>query len=112
MFIAHDRLGCRFPVGNVAAVKRVDITYFGLDGVDYAVVLSESDANRLRRAIGPFVAAARATGFHRPRADREQPGRIREWARERGYHPCGRGVLPFRVVQEFARAQIDRAASS
>ncbi len=38
---------------------------FGLDGAAYEIDLSNSNANALRAALEPFVAAARRTGGRR-----------------------------------------------
>jgi hypothetical protein len=89
---------------------------FGLDGVEYAIDLSEGNAHRLREALEPFVARARRAGGRKqqstPRAaaktsgDREQNQAIREWARQEGHDVSDRGRIPQSLIVRFQEAHV------
>lgn len=83
---------------------------FGLDGVSYAIDLSDKNAGELRKVLDPFLAAAsrigrthrssRAAAPVRSRRDRNQI--IRGWAAHNGYEVAGRGRIPITVVEAFS----------
>jgi hypothetical protein len=89
---------------------------FSLDGADYEIDLSESNAEDLRGILAEFVAAARRTGGRikrssgstkspaRPAADREQTKAIREWARNNGFELADRGRIPANVLTAYEEA--------
>ena len=90
---------------------------FGLDGKTYELDLSDKNAEKLRDAVAPFVAAARRAGgrAHRPggatvstgstpRGDREKTTAIRQWAREHGHKISDRGRIPRSVLEAYAKA--------
>jgi hypothetical protein len=89
---------------------------FGLDGVTYEIDLSESNAQRLRTALAPYVDAARRTGGRLKRGTRRrstrtadgEAGSIREWAEANGIEVAARGRVPSHVVESYQQA---RAAS-
>jgi hypothetical protein len=87
---------------------------FGLDGVQYEIDLSKKNAQRLREAIAPFVAAgtkvgrgginvsARGRGRGGPaRTDRDQNRAIREWAQARGIDVSDRGRIKQEIVDRY-----------
>jgi hypothetical protein len=86
---------------------------FGLDGVQYEIDLSKKNAQRLREAIAPFVAAgtkvgrggisvSRGRGRGGPaRTDRDQNRAIREWAQSRGIDVSDRGRIKQEVVDRY-----------
>jgi hypothetical protein len=64
---------------------------FGLDGAEYEIDLSTSNATAFRERLAPFTQSARKAG-RRPRsrsgrsaADRERCGDIRAWANKSGH---------------------------
>jgi hypothetical protein len=90
---------------------------FGLDGKNYEIDLSTTNAEKLRQSLENFVAAARRSGgtrrastagstgsARRPSADREQNQAIREWARKRGMNVSDRGRIPGEVVEAYHKA--------
>jgi hypothetical protein len=95
---------------------------FGLDGRAYEIDLSEANAERLRDALAPFVAAARradgSAGGRRSRgqrsspepaakparASREETAAVRSWARENGHEISERGRIPKAVVEAYRAA--------
>ncbi len=86
---------------------------FGLDGVEYEIDLSAEHAEALRRALAPFVGAARrspaagrrpARGGRRAGAGGLDTTEVREWARAQGIEVKDRGRLPAEVVARFRAA--------
>jgi hypothetical protein len=87
---------------------------FSLDGVEYAIDLSSSNADGLRKALAEFVGAARRTGGRaargakttqvRPGGDRAQNQAIREWARRNGHQVSERGRIPAELIAQFQQA--------
>ncbi len=86
---------------------------FGLDGVEYEIDLSAEHAGALRRALAPFVGAARrspaagrrpARGGRRAGAGGLDTTEVREWARAQGIEVKDRGRVPAGVVTRFRAA--------
>jgi hypothetical protein len=81
---------------------------FALDGVEYEIDLSTSNAVRLREALAPWVSGGRRIGGRarsaRRGSTRSSGGRnteIREWARTNGYTVSDRGRIPAEVKAAF-----------
>jgi Lsr2 len=86
---------------------------FGIDGKNYEIDLSKSNAGKLRDALASYVAAARRSGgrrrggsttgaaARRPSIDREQNQAIRDWARKRGMKVSDRGRIPAEVLDAY-----------
>jgi hypothetical protein len=78
-------------------------TSFALDGRDYEIDLSDANAEKLREALRPFVAAARKapTSNGRPKrvtgagtsTSSEETAAIRAWAKEHGHQVSDRGRI-------------------
>ena len=88
---------------------------FGLDGAEYEIDLSAGHAEALRRALAPFVSAARrAPGAAAGRAGRggrrpagagaADPVAVREWAKSQGIEVKDRGRVPAGLVVKFKAA--------
>ena len=88
---------------------------FGLDGAEYEIDLSAEHAEALRRALAPYVSAARRA----PGAAARRPGRggrraagagaadpvaVREWAKSQGIEVKDRGRVPAELVVKFKAA--------
>ncbi|MEV0704875.1 Lsr2 family protein [Saccharopolyspora sp. NPDC050389] len=90
---------------------------FGLDGVGYAIDLSQDNAAGLRDALTRYVSHARRTGGRKrasikpgmaaaPQApDKERNQAIRTWAREQGFQVSDRGRIPAEIVEAYDKAQ-------
>jgi hypothetical protein len=100
---------------------------FGLDGINYTIDLAEKNVGKLRKALGPYIAAGtrvgragprvgrggvptRGLGRGRPvvssaRSSREQNQAIREWAAKNGHEVSERGRIPSAVVEAFHQAR-------
>jgi hypothetical protein len=88
---------------------------FGLDGAEYEIDLSAEHAEALRRALAPFVSAARrasgaAAGRPGPGGRRAagagaaDPVAVREWAKSQGIEVKDRGRVPAELVVKFKAA--------
>jgi hypothetical protein len=91
---------------------------FGLDGTNYTIDLSESNAGKLRKALDPFINAGTRVGrggsgrgAARPAApagrsagDRDQNRAIREWAVQNGHQVSERGRIPQNVIDQYRQA--------
>jgi hypothetical protein len=83
---------------------------FGLDGAEYEIDLSTSNATAFRERLAPFTQSARKAG-RRPRsrsgrsaADRERSGDIRAWAKNQGIAVSDRGRIPASVIEQYQAA--------
>ena len=85
---------------------------FGLDGVEYEIDLSDSNAEQLRKALADFVDSARRTGGRLRRgapaggraAGSGEAALVREWALENGYELSARGRIPGHVAAAYKEA--------
>jgi hypothetical protein len=96
---------------------------FGLNDREYEIDLNESNAEKLRELLAPYIEAGRRTAGKargkagrvqvstpaaaparqgaRTVADREQTQAIREWARKRGHEVSDRGRIPVKVLDAY-----------
>lgn len=93
---------------------------FGLDGKWFEVDLNTEHGKQLRDALAPFVAAGRKVGGNNTRnitsarsymagrhgspsesANREENGKIREWATANGFTVHPRGRVPVKVLEAY-----------
>ncbi|MEV0705862.1 Lsr2 family protein [Saccharopolyspora sp. NPDC050389] len=90
---------------------------FGLDGVGYAIDLSQDNAADLRGTLTPYVEHARRVGGRKhttakavttaaPQhaASKERNQAIRAWAREQGEQVSDRGRIPTEIVEAYDKA--------
>ena len=84
---------------------------FGVDNVEYSIDVSKANADKLRKALSPYVQAARTVSRRgrrgRPRRgvrDREQIKAIRDWAKQNGYKVSDRGRIPSEVQEAYDKA--------
>jgi hypothetical protein len=88
---------------------------FSLDGRSYQIDLSDKNAGKLRKALTPFIDAARKSGgrgrgsrqsaeARRARSSREDTAAIRQWAREHGHQVAERGRIPKSVAEAYQAA--------
>lgn len=89
---------------------------FGLDGVEYEIDLSGSNAESLRKLLEVYVPAARRTGGRKRRSvssagsgNNADAGAIREWANENGYDLAARGRISGHVVEAYKAAKAEPA---
>ncbi|MVA76988.1 Lsr2 family protein [Auraticoccus sp. F435] len=84
---------------------------FALDGVEYEIDLSDSNAEKLRADLAPWVGHARRSGGRRKRASaaprnegRASATEVRAWAAENGMEVSSRGRVPTEVREAYERA--------
>jgi len=84
---------------------------FALDGVSYEIDLSEANAEALREALAPYLAASRRIGGRasrratsRPASERTDLSDLRAWARENGYQVSDRGRVSGEVRAAYEAA--------
>ncbi len=85
---------------------------FAIDGVTYEIDLSEANAEALREALAPYVAAGRRVGGRasrrapaaRPVSERTDLSHLRAWARENGYQVSDRGRVSSEVRAAYEAA--------
>ena len=86
---------------------------FALDGKDYEIDLSTTNADKLREALRPFAEAGRKTTRSggarntRTRASGSDPdtAKIRAWAKENGHDVSDRGRIHQTVKDAYYAAQ-------
>jgi hypothetical protein len=87
---------------------------FSLDGVNYEIDLSDSNAAQLRNDFARWVGQARRSGGRRQTrrrnggsgggSSREELAKIREWGRANGYSVSDRGRVSQDVQEAYAAA--------
>jgi nucleoid-associated protein Lsr2 len=83
---------------------------FGFDGTEYAIDLSEKNAQAFRAQLAPFVEHARNRGrgpARRPTrtvAGRQRSGEVRAWAKDQGILVSARGRIPATVIEQYQAA--------
>jgi hypothetical protein len=95
----------------------ISTVQFGLDGVNYEIDLTDTNADTLRQVFEDYVGAARRTGGRVKRGTRTngsgatsgsgEAGQIRTWANENGYELSNRGRIPAHVVEAYKQAQAE-----
>jgi len=75
---------------------------FAVSGVEYAIDLSEKNAAKFYKAVGPYEAPGARAG---PAASLGQDlVAIRAWARENGFEVASRGRIPGTVAEAYQAA--------
>ncbi|MFE4589731.1 histone-like nucleoid-structuring protein Lsr2 [Streptomyces laurentii] len=82
---------------------------FGLDGKMYEIDLNPANAEKLRRALAPYLAAGRkvggpAKGEYKYSALAPDPAAVRAWAQSNKMDVPARGRIPKRVYEAFQAA--------
>jgi hypothetical protein len=87
---------------------------FGLDGADYEIDLSTTNAAKLRESLGQYIKAGRKVSSaakrttratsNRAKSDGPSPSEIREWAASQGIEVSNRGRIPNDLLVKFQAA--------
>ena len=78
---------------------------FGLDGRTYEIDLSKKNAEKLRKALKPFVDGARRVSGSKTKAKVNGSGdakAIREWAKSVGLEVSNRGQIPREIREAYS----------
>ena len=100
--LTDDLSGTELPIGKGETVT------FSLDGWTYEIDLSAKNATALRKALRPYIEAARLVKTSRRRPVRTRVAAdtrtVKEWARANGYQVRDRGRIPKAVIDAFDAA--------
>jgi hypothetical protein len=100
---------------DLDGAEAVETVTLSLDGVTYELDLNEKNAAKLRKALEPFVSAARrvSRGRGRPGGRKRQaaapsgdldPAAVRAWAAANKIHISPRGRISSAVLEQFHAA--------
>lgn len=86
---------------------------FALEGKTYEIDLTSENADKLRKALAPFIEAGRSvsSAAAAARTPRRRSGgnadlaAVRSWAKSNGFQVSDRGRVPKNVMEAYARAQ-------
>jgi hypothetical protein len=92
--------------------EATDTVTFALDGVSYAIDLSDGNINKFRSTLEPYVAAARRADSgtkssgraSRSPSNKKDLSAVREWASKNGYEVSSRGRIPGTVLEAYDAA--------
>ena len=105
-------------VDDLDGSEAIETIRFGLDGDSYEIDLSKKNAATLRKALGPYVSAARrssrASASPRRRSASPAKGKpaprgydivqLREWAGTNGVQLPSRARIPQATVEQYKAA--------
>jgi sRNA-binding protein len=81
---------------------------FGLDGTEYEIDLDAKHSGELHAALATYVAHARRAGSPAKRTVRGRraaqavdTGKVREWAKDKGYDIKERGRIPAEILAKY-----------
>lgn len=95
-------------VDDIDGTDAAETVTFGLDGVNYEIDLTDSNASALREAMAPYVGHARRVSGRRKSAtgasSTSDAAQVREWARSSGHQVPDRGRIPADVRAAYNAA--------
>jgi hypothetical protein len=99
-------------IDDLTGEAGADTIMFGLDGRDYAIDLTDDNAEKLRGLFAQYIShgrPARTVGRKRNTSQRRtSPAQnltdIREWAANNGYSVKARGRVPASVTEAYVAA--------
>ncbi|MFV2118975.1 histone-like nucleoid-structuring protein Lsr2 [Streptomyces sp. Act-28] len=96
---------------DIEGGEAAETVRFGLDGKSYEIDLSETNAEKLRKTLAPYVEAGRKkSGAERPHkafrhtAVDPDPAAVRAWAQSHKMKVPARGRIPQRIYDAFHKA--------
>lgn len=100
--------------GSVLEIGDGETVHFSLNSTSYEIDLSATNAEELRKAFEPYIAAGRRAGsssaVRAASTSRKRPARnpevaaIRAWANDNGFTLSERGRIPRPVVDAYNAA--------
>lgn len=92
-------------VDDLDGSEAVETVLFGFDGRQYEIDLNKKNADRLRKALDPYLGPARRVGgTSKPKRNNSDAKLIREWAKSAGYEVPDRGRIPENVREAYVHA--------
>lgn len=100
-------------IDDIDGSEAAETVSFGLDGKVYEIDLSTKNAGQLRKAIAPYIEAARKEKAVRPagRGGQRQvvssgpdTSEVRTWAKAQGYDVSERGRVAKDLIVKFQEA--------
>jgi hypothetical protein len=103
-------------IDDIDGGEAVGTTRFDLDGTSYEIDLSQKNEDKLRKALAPYINAARpvrrerlarrrrGAGASERTLSRQRSKEIREWARKKGLAVSERGRIPANVIEQYEAA--------
>ncbi|MCP9958300.1 MULTISPECIES: histone-like nucleoid-structuring protein Lsr2 [Streptomyces] len=96
---------------DIEGGEAAETVRFGLDGKWYEIDLSETNAEKLRKSLAPYVDAGRkrsgaekARKAFRHTAVDPDPAAVRAWAQSNRMEVPARGRIPKRIYEAFHQA--------
>lgn len=87
---------------SLISEDELEVVRFAVNGKDYLLDLSHSNAQQFHELLAPYVQAARpARESHDRHTD---PRQIRVWARNQGIPVAHRGKIPHNIIRAFHEA--------
>src|SRR3712207_7519330 len=103
--LIDDLDGTEIKDGNAQSIT------FSWSGVDYSIDLSKANADKLEKAIGPYLEKAQRVGGRRSRSysSSSSDGQVdtkavRAWAASNGIELSSRGRVPADVIEKYKAA--------
>jgi hypothetical protein len=98
-------------VDDLTGEEAQETVRFALDGTNYEIDLTQSNAQALRSALSDYVDKSRKSGSGKQSATgqkatvskskREDTQQIRQWAQENGYNPSSRGRITQSIIDAY-----------
>jgi hypothetical protein len=97
-------------VDDIDGTGTASTVTFAVDGKTYEIELNKRNETKFRKALEPWVQAARTVSPARPRrrpAKRKtaDPAAVREWAASNGVEVGATGRIPKAVLDQYEAAQ-------
>ncbi|GGO59716.1 MULTISPECIES: histone-like nucleoid-structuring protein Lsr2 [Streptomyces] len=93
---------------DIDGSEAAETVAFGLDGKSYEIDLNQTNAEKLRKVLTPYLAAARKQSksgkVFRHTAVTPDPAAVRAWARSNQLDVPPRGRIPKKVYEAFEAA--------
>ncbi|MDO5049188.1 MAG: Lsr2 family protein [Actinomycetaceae bacterium] len=96
-------------IDDITGEEADETVFFGLDGVEYSIDLTQENAAKLRAVMDRYVSRAERIGGRRKAgtgvSGKSEAQVIREWADEQGIKLSARGRIPASVRELYYNAQ-------
>jgi hypothetical protein len=93
---------------DLDGTEAAETVHFSVDGVEYEIDLSKSNADKFRNSFGDYVSHARKVGGRRARKSASSDGvdirAVRKWAASNGIQVSTRGRVPADVISKYHAA--------